>query len=394
MFKIIIQYTDALDICSMLNGLVFFAPVSLLVRTSAGISLQQFFLLQAIVTCITFLTEIPSGKLTDFIGYKNTFVLYQIFLLCARITLFIAHMSCIYYVFILQAILEGIAGSFASGTESAYIYLMYPKEKYTKKIAHVANAGTIGFFISTLAFSFLYSKSGMNGLLLLTILSNIVSVITALFIPKETNYMSQHHTLPSHSVNIFQFLIRKEVIALLIILATLNIGRILINFFYVENIIRCGINEIYLTPIIIGYSFIELLSEIIFNKTNRKNYHMLLIISFFVSACILCFLGISAINILIILSMLFLPLCLDIPTYLLNDIQNHMIDHSVYSYKRAELLSIFNIGVSFTEIIFLLGSSILADVGMRLCYVLLAMIFFITAIILCCISKKYKLFPD
>lgn len=36
--------TDALDLTSLLNGLVFFSPVSLLVRTTAGISLSQFFI--------------------------------------------------------------------------------------------------------------------------------------------------------------------------------------------------------------------------------------------------------------------------------------------------------------------------------------------------------------
>ena len=53
--------TDALDLTSLLNGLVFFSPVSLLVRTTAGISLSQFFILQAIMATIVLLTEIPLG---------------------------------------------------------------------------------------------------------------------------------------------------------------------------------------------------------------------------------------------------------------------------------------------------------------------------------------------
>lgn len=69
--------TDALDLTSLLNGLVFFSPVSLLVRTTAGISLSQFFILQAIMATMVLLTEIPLGKLTDRIGYKSTLVLYQ-----------------------------------------------------------------------------------------------------------------------------------------------------------------------------------------------------------------------------------------------------------------------------------------------------------------------------
>ena len=36
---------DGLTVMSFLNGLVFFGPVSLLVRTTAGVSVSQFFLL-------------------------------------------------------------------------------------------------------------------------------------------------------------------------------------------------------------------------------------------------------------------------------------------------------------------------------------------------------------
>lgn len=119
--------TDALDLTSLLNGLVFFSPVSLLVRTTAGISLSQFFILQAIMATMVLLTEIPLGKLTDRIGYKSTLVLYQIALLISRTCLLLAHVSCNYSLFILQAILEGTAASFSSGTQSGYIYIMFQR---------------------------------------------------------------------------------------------------------------------------------------------------------------------------------------------------------------------------------------------------------------------------
>ena len=38
---------DNLDIISFLNGMVFFSPVALLVRTTAGITVGQFFVLQS-----------------------------------------------------------------------------------------------------------------------------------------------------------------------------------------------------------------------------------------------------------------------------------------------------------------------------------------------------------
>ena len=41
---------DSYDAVSFFNGLVFFAPVSLLVRTQAGVSQSMFFLLQALLS--------------------------------------------------------------------------------------------------------------------------------------------------------------------------------------------------------------------------------------------------------------------------------------------------------------------------------------------------------
>lgn len=45
---------DALSAKALFNGLVFFAPVALLVRTTAGVSYSQFFLLQAIYPSLSF----------------------------------------------------------------------------------------------------------------------------------------------------------------------------------------------------------------------------------------------------------------------------------------------------------------------------------------------------
>lgn len=77
----------------LFGGLVFFAPVALLVRTQAGVSESEFFLLQALLSCITALGEVPFGHITDKIGYKNSLILYQALLLIARALLFAAFLS-------------------------------------------------------------------------------------------------------------------------------------------------------------------------------------------------------------------------------------------------------------------------------------------------------------
>jgi len=65
------KFADCYDMICLFGGLVFFAPVALLVRTQAGVSESEFFLLQALLSCITALGEVPFGHITDKIGYKN-----------------------------------------------------------------------------------------------------------------------------------------------------------------------------------------------------------------------------------------------------------------------------------------------------------------------------------
>ena len=54
---------DAYDGMSFFGGLVFFAPVALLVRTRAGIGDGQFFLLQVLLSAVVAVGELPTGYL-------------------------------------------------------------------------------------------------------------------------------------------------------------------------------------------------------------------------------------------------------------------------------------------------------------------------------------------
>ena len=70
-----IQSLSILKIIALFGGLIFYAPVALLVRTRYGITYSQFFLLQAILSFSIFLFEIPCGFITDRIGYKKRYFL-------------------------------------------------------------------------------------------------------------------------------------------------------------------------------------------------------------------------------------------------------------------------------------------------------------------------------
>ena len=110
---------DSYDGVCFLNGLVFFAPVALLVRTQAGVSEHIFFLLQALLSGVIFLGEIPTGFITDKIGYRKSLIWAQVLLFGARSLLLAAFVSRSLALFVVEAVVEGIAACFTSGTGSA-----------------------------------------------------------------------------------------------------------------------------------------------------------------------------------------------------------------------------------------------------------------------------------
>ena len=363
---------DALDLTAFLNGLVFFAPVSLLVRTTAGVSLRQFFILQAVLSSTVLLAEIPSGWLTDRIGYRATLVLYQATQLAARVLLLAAWLSRSFALFVAQAVLEGVAAGFYSGTQSAYLYSMVPLEQYAAKTAHVANCGTLGFFASTLAYAGLYTATGLRGLLLATVAANALAVPVSMRIPRERR-APQAAARQAPRLRCARLFAQKKVLALLILLPALSIGRILINFFYAEKLQQCGIHAAWLTPVILGYSAIELLAEGILVRTPGARHGALFGRCLVLGGGVLVLLGTLRSPLGVVPAMLLLPLLLDVPSYLLDEAQNQWVDAAGLGQNRAELLSVFNMGVNVTEIVFLLGSAAVASAGSAVCFWLLGL---------------------
>ena len=105
-----------IDLAGFCNGMVLYAPVAILVRLNKGVSLSWFFYLQAILSFLIFLLEIPSGILTDKIGYKKSLILNQI-LLCLCKLIFLIGFGVTF--FLLETIIEAIAATFSSGTIDA-----------------------------------------------------------------------------------------------------------------------------------------------------------------------------------------------------------------------------------------------------------------------------------
>ena len=362
---------DSYDGVCFLNGLVFFAPVALLVRTQAGVSEHIFFLLQALLSGVIFLGEIPTGFITDKIGYRKSLIWAQVLLFGARSLLLAAFVSRSLALFVVEAVVEGIAACFASGTGSAYLYALYGENGYLAKTAHAGNFGTAGFIISTVAYAGIYKISGMEGLLITTVVMDIIAVVCSFFLRSES---SKAVIADRKEVQILAIFKNKKAFLFVISLAIFSIAWLLINFFYVVKLENCGLPVECMSLIILSYSAVQMLAEPILGKLSdgkngKSGRGKLPAVTATTAGVAFLLFGVVKFRAAVLLLMLILPLLLNLPEYLLMDLENQFVDETECGSQRAATLSVLNMGVNLVEILTLSASAFLTKIGIQWCFV-------------------------
>lgn len=380
---------DSYDGVCFLNGLVFFAPVALLVRTQAGVSEHIFFLLQALLSGVIFLGEIPTGFITDKIGYRKSLILAQVLLLGARSLLLAAFVSRSLALFVVEAVVEGIAACFTSGTGSAYLYALYGENGYLAKTAHAGNFGTAGFIISTVAYAGIYKISGMEGLLIITVVMDIIAVVCSFFLRSES---SKAVIADRKEVQILAIFKNKKAFLFVISLAIFSIAWLLINFFYVEKLENCGLPVEWMSLIILSYSAVQMLAEPILEKlpvgkNGKSGRKKLSAVTAVTAGVAFLLFGVIKFRAAVLLLMLILPLLLNLPEYLLMDLENQFVDETECGSQRAATLSVLNMGVNLVEILTLSASAFLTKIGIQWCFVFVGCFLMAIALLFARIQK-------
>lgn len=380
---------DSYDGVCFLNGLVFFAPVALLVRTQAGVSKHVFFILQALLSGVIFLGEIPTGFITDKIGYRKSLILAQVLLLGARSLLLAAFVSRSLVLFVVEAVVEGIAACFTSGTGSAYLYALYGENGYLAKTAHAGNFGTAGFIISTVAYAGIYKISGMEGLLITTVVMDIIAVVCSFFLRSES---SKTIIADRKEVQILAIFKNKKAFLFVISLAIFSIAWLLINFFYVEKLENCGLPVEWMSLIILSYSAVQMLAEPILGKLSdgkngKSGRGKLPAVTAATAGVTFLFFGVVKFRAAVLLLMLILPLLLNLPEYLLMDLENQFVDETECGGQRAATLSVLNMGVNLVEILTLSASAFLTKIGIQWCFVFVGCFLMVIALLFARIQK-------
>lgn len=380
---------DSYDGVCFLNGLVFFAPVALLVRTQAGVSEHVFFLLQALLSGVIFLGEIPTGFITDKIGYRKSLILAQVLLLGARSLLLAAFVSRSLVLFVVEAVVEGIAACFTSGTGSAYLYALYGENGYLAKTAHAGNFGTAGFIISTVAYAGIYKISGMEGLLITTVVMDVIAVVCSFSLRSES---SKTIIADRKEVQILAIFKNKKAFLFVISLAIFSIAWLLINFFYVVKLENCGLPVEWMSLIILSYSAVQMLSEPILGKLSdgkngKSGRGKLPAVTAAAAGVAFLFFGVVKFRAAVLLLMLILPLLLNLPEYLLMNLENQFVDEAECGSQRAAMLSVLNMGVNLVEILTLSASAFLTKIGIQWCFVFVGCFLMAIALLFARIQK-------
>ena len=380
---------DSYDGVCFLNGLVFFAPVALLVRTQAGVSEHIFFLLQALLSGVIFLGEIPTGFITDKIGYRKSLILAQVLLFGARSLLLAAFVSRSLALFVVEAVVEGIAACFTSGTGSAYLYDLYGENGYLVKTAHAENFGTAGFIISTVAYAGIYKISGMEGLLITTVVMDIIAVVCSFFLRSES---SKTIIADRKEVQILAIFKNKKAFLFVISLAIFSIAWLPINFFYVEKLENCGLPVEWMSLIILSYSAVQMLAEPILGKLSdgkngKSGRGKLPAVTAATAGVAFLLFGVVKFRAAVLLLMLILPLLLNLPEYLLMDLENQFVDETECGSQRAATLSVLNMGVNLVEILTLSASAFLTKIGIQWCFVFVGCFLMAIALLFARIQK-------
>lgn len=380
---------DSYDGVCFLNGLVFFAPVALLVRTQAGVSEHIFFLLQALLSGVIFLGEIPTGFITDKIGYRKSLIWAQVLLFGARSLLLAAFVSRSLALFVVEAVVEGIAVCFTSGTGSAYLYDLYGENGYLVKTAHAENFGTAGFIISTVAYAGIYKISGMEGLLITTVVMDIIAVVCSFFLRSES---SKTIIADRKEVQILAIFKNKKAFLFVISLAIFSIAWLLINFFYVVKLENCGLPVEWMSLIILSYSAVQMLAEPILGKLSdgkngKSGRGKLPAVTASTAGVAFLLFGVVKFRAAVLLLMLILPLLLNLPEYLLMDLENQFVDEAECGSQRAAMLSVLNMGVNLVEILTLSASAFLTKIGIQWCFVFVGCFLMAIALLFARIQK-------
>lgn len=145
------------------HNFMLIVPVIVLVYTSKGVTVGDFFLIQGIFRLAAFLFEIPSGYMSDCLNRKKVMIAGGLFTVAGYVTIASAYG---FWTLILGESLLGIASALFSGTLEAYTYDLLKRNKtqkqFLKEFGNITTWAGVASFIAMIIGGILYGYIGSN----------------------------------------------------------------------------------------------------------------------------------------------------------------------------------------------------------------------------------------
>lgn len=133
----------------------FYYPVFSILFLDFGLTLSQFAILNAVWAATIVICEVPSGALADTIGRRNLLV-FAALLMVVEVALWAfvprSNLTLLFWVFVLNRILSGMAEAAASGADEALAYDSLQREgdvsDWTRVLERQIQVQSIGFVIA------------------------------------------------------------------------------------------------------------------------------------------------------------------------------------------------------------------------------------------------------
>lgn len=336
---------------ALLQGMVFYGPVSTLYRQAAGVSVFQITLIESISLALALALEVPWGILADRIGYRRSMILCCGLYFLSKIVFWQADG---FGGFLAERLMLSVVCAGLSGLDVSILYLSCPEEESHRVFGVYNNLGMAGLLAASVVYAvFVGEDYRLAGLL--TVFSYGAAAVLALFLrevrPSQTR--SARGQLADFRRLLARLLHSPALLCLVLAAAFLNEAHQTITTFLNQlQYTRAGLSASAIAIIYLGMTLLGLVGGLSARLTDRfgerRTGTMLLALA--ALACLT--LALTRGPVLSVAAILLLRVCHSLFTPLQTTLQNRQ----VHTGDRATALSLnallMDLVAVFTNLVF------------------------------------------
>jgi len=168
----------------------FYYPVFTILFLDFGLTIEQFALLNAVWAATIVLAEVPSGALADILGRKRLLVGTSVLMILEMALLCfvpVGNISLVFWVFVLNRVLSGLAEAMASGADEALAYDTLVEngmeEEWPRVLDMQMRMQSAGFVLTMTIGALVYDPASVNQVLQWLGSAKVVSQQTSMRFP-------------------------------------------------------------------------------------------------------------------------------------------------------------------------------------------------------------------